>query len=213
MPRLLQPEFLDALPPAHPDAMHSRRDLRLINFIMGNHRWMRRTLGGLRREGDRVLELGAGTGELAGRLAAPGRPVEAIDLAPRPPDWPAGPDWHQSDLLSFGGYGRYDAVIGNLIFHHFSPAELAALGRSLRDTVRVIVACEPTRSKFSQRLFALVAPLFRANHVTLHDADVSIAAGFIGDELPQSLGLGPPAWAWRYQSTMLGAYRMVAWRT
>ncbi|MDI1335703.1 MAG: methyltransferase domain-containing protein [Lacunisphaera sp.] len=212
MPRQLQPELLDNLPAEHPDAVRSRRDLRLINALMGNHRWLARTLAGVLRDGDRVLELGAGTGELGRRLAATGRPVDGLDLAPRPPDWPPGPDWHSANLLTFAGYGRYDAVIGNLIFHHFSDKELAALGRSLGESVRVIVACEPARSKFSQRLFAFIAPLFRANRVTLHDAPVSIAAGFSGDELPRSLGLDPAAWRWQCRTTVLGAYRLVAIR-
>jgi len=214
MPRQLQPELLDALPPEHPDAVHSRRDLRLINSVMGNHRWMARTLTDILRDDGRTLEIGAGTGELGRRLASTDRPADGLDLTPRPSDWPSDRDWHRTDLLTFDGYGRYDAVIGNLIFHHFSDTELAALGRSLRSSsVRVIVACEPTRSAFSQRLFALVAPLFRANRVTLHDAHVSIAAGFLADELPSLLGLTQPDWAWRCHCTMLGSYRMVARRT
>ena len=212
MPRQLQPELLDALPPEHPDALHSRRYLRVINFLMGNHRWMPRALGGVLHDGDRVLEIGAGTGELGRRLAAAGRSVDGLDLAPRPPHWPANRDWHNANLLTYGGYGRYDAVIGNLIFHHFSNEELTQLGRTLRDSVQVIVACEPARSKFSQQVFALLAPLFRANHVTLHDARVSIAAGFSGDELPRMLGLDPAGWSWRCHATWLGAYRMVAVR-
>lgn len=212
MPRLLQPELLDSLPPDHPDARHSRRDLRLINALMGNHRWLARALVGVRRDGDRVLEIGAGTGELGRRLAAAGRPVDALDLAARPSGWPAGREWHQADLLNFDGYGRYDAVIGNLVFHHFSAAELATLGRKLRESARVIIACEPARRTFSRRLFALVAPLFRPSPVTLHDADVSIAAGFRGNELPQMLGLRQPGWVCRCHETMLGSYRMVARR-
>lgn len=212
MPRQLQPELLDALPPEHPAALHSRRDLRVINFLMGNHRWLARALGGVLHEGDRGLEIGAGTGELGSCLAATGRPVDGLDLTPRPPGWPLGCDWHSVNLLSFAGYGRYEAVIGNLIFHHFSDEELAQLGRTLRDAVRVIVACEPARRRFSQRLFALLAPLFRANRVTLHDARVSIAAGFSGEELPRLLGLDPASWSWRCHATWLGAYRMVAVR-
>lgn len=213
MPRQLQAELLDALPPDHPDARHSRRDLRVINSLMGNHRWMVRTLAGVLRAGDRVLEVGAGTGELGRRLHAAGRPVDGLDLAPRPPGWPGGRSWHAADLLTFDGYGRYDAVLGNLVFHHFTDDELAVLGRKLRDSpVRVIVACEPARSRFSQRLFALLAPLFRPNAVTLHDARVSIAAGFRGDELPQALGLDPAAWRWQAGTTALGACRLVAVR-
>lgn len=213
MPRQLQPELLDSLPAEHPDALHSRRDLRVINALMGNHRWLERTLAATLRAGDRVLEIGAGAGELGRRLAAAGRPVDGLDFAPRPPGWPADRDWHSANLLSFGGYGRYDAVVGNLIFHHFTDAELAALGRVLGDSVRVIVACEPARSRFSQGLFALLAPLFRANRVTRHDAHVSIAAGFRGDELPRQLGLAATAWSCQCRTTVRGAYQMVARRT
>ncbi len=212
MPRLLQPELLDSLPPEHPDARHSRRDLRLINLIMGNHRWLARAVAGAVRDGERILELGAGDGALARRLAAAGRAVDALDFAPPPSDWPAGLAWHNANLLSFGGYARYDAVIGNLIFHHFSTEELAVLGRALGENVRVIIACEPARRKTSQRLFALLAPLFRANHVTRHDARVSIAAGFRGDELPVLLGLDPVKWRWQCRMTRRGAYQLVAVR-
>lgn len=212
MPRQLQPELLDTLPPEHPEALRSRRDLRVINFLMGNHRWLARTLAGVLRDGDRILEIGAGTGELGTRLAAAGRPADGLDLAPRPPGWPPGRDWHSANLLTYGGYGCYDAVIGNLVFHHFSDGELAALGRSLRESVRVILACEPARGKLARRLFALTAPLFGANRVTRHDARVSIAAGFLGDELPRLLGLDPAGWSWQCSTTRRGACRMVAVR-
>ncbi len=49
MQRTPQPELLDSLPPQHPDALHNRRDLRLTNRVMGNHRWLIRTLPPLLR--------------------------------------------------------------------------------------------------------------------------------------------------------------------
>ncbi|OYU98743.1 MAG: hypothetical protein CFE26_27060, partial [Verrucomicrobiales bacterium VVV1] len=58
-PRQLVPELLDALPAADPAAVHSRRDLRRINALMGNTRWFRRTLPHLTTPADRALELGA----------------------------------------------------------------------------------------------------------------------------------------------------------
>ena len=212
MSRQLQPELLDSLAADHPDARHSRRDLRLINAIMGNQRWLARTLARFLPAGGRILEIGAGTGELGRRLAAAGLPADGLDFAPRPPDWPPACDWHRADLLTFGGYDRYDAVVGNLIFHHLSNDELSVLGRTLRDSMRVIIACEPARSRLSQRLFACLAPLFLANHVTLHDAPISIAAGFRRDELPRLLGLNPAEWDCQCATTLLGAYQMVAVR-
>lgn len=211
MQRILQPELLDGLPADHPDALHNRRDLRLTNRLLGTHRWIERTLPGLLPPGERVLELGAGTGELGRRLARRGLSVSGLDLWPRPAEWTAG-DWHQEDLRTFGGYGRYPAIVANLILHQFSDADLAALGQRLTQGPRVIVACEPVRRRLSQVLYRALAPCFGANHVSLHDAQVSIAAGFRGAELPGRLGLDPDRWQLRYGATLLGVYRLVAVR-
>src|SRR5581483_8821352 len=181
MQRILEPELLDSLPPDHPDALHNRRDLRLTNRIAGTHRWFGRVLPPLLLPGDRALELGAGTGELGCALARRGLRVDGLDLWPRPADWPAGARWHRADLRSFDGYGDYAVVMGNLILHQFSEAELAGLGAAVRGA-RAIVACEPARTRVSQVLFRVLGPLLGANRVTLHDARVSIAAGFRGDE-------------------------------
>jgi hypothetical protein len=212
MNRACEPELLDSLPHDHPDAVHNRRDLRLINRIMRNQAWIVRTLPPLLRPGERVLEIGAGMGEMAIRLNRRGVRVDGLDLWPRPKAWPADRNWHVADLKSFGGYGDYAAVVGNLIFHQFKGDELAGLGAVIRRGARVVVACEPVRRKVSQTVIARVAPLFGANHVTLHDAHVSIAAGFQDDELPLALGMGPDEWQFTCSSTALGASRMVAVR-
>ncbi|MCX6951532.1 MAG: class I SAM-dependent methyltransferase, partial [Verrucomicrobia bacterium] len=154
MLRTLHPELLDSLPPDHPDALHSRRDLRWINRVMGNHRWFVRTLPPLLRAGERALELGAGTGELGARLTARGAAVDGLDFVPRPAGWPDRAAWHLGDLRAFSGYQGYAAVLANLILHHLTDPELAALGATLGRTARVILACEPRRSAASQRLFA-----------------------------------------------------------
>lgn len=211
MQRTLQPELLDSLPHDHPDALHNRRDLRLTNLALGNHRWLERALPPLLRPAETALELGAGTGELGLRLLRRGVNVAGLDLWPRPPGWPSTAAWHRADLRAFEGYADYRVVVGNLIFHQFSDAELAQLGAKLRGA-RVIVASEPERRRLSQVFYRTLAPLFGANHVSLHDAHVSIAAGFCGDELPRMLGLNSREWNIRCFSTTLGAYRMVAVR-
>ena len=212
--RTLTPELLDSLPPEHPDAIRSRRDLRWINHAMGNHRWFARVLPPLLRSGERALELGAGTGELTAQLATRGTAVDGLDFCPQPPHEkvPAGRAWHTGDLRTFRHYADYDAVYGNLIFHHFSDAELASLGGTLRRAVCLILASEPKRSPRSQRLIAVAGRVLGASPVTLHDAHVSIAAGFSGDELPRLLGLDPTEWEIRCHTTWLGAYRMIASR-
>jgi hypothetical protein len=212
MNRACEPELLDSLPPDHPDAVHNRRDLRLINAFMRNRAWFARTLPPLLRPGERVLELGAGTGEMGIALNALGIPVDGLDLWPRPAAWPAARAWHQADLKTFSGYAAYAVIIGNLILHQFTGPELAELGAGLRRTARVVAACEPERRKMSQTLMAAIGPLLGANHVTLHDARVSIAAGFVGRELPEALGMGAGEWEVTCASTSLGASRMVAVR-
>ncbi|HEY1791914.1 MAG TPA: class I SAM-dependent methyltransferase [Opitutaceae bacterium] len=212
MNRACEPELLDSLPHDHPDAAHNRRDLRIINAFMRNRAWFARTLPRLLRPGERVLEVGAGTGEMGAALHAQGLPVDGLDLWPRPGRWPPGCAWHQADLRSFGGYGAYAAVIGNLIFHQFKPGELAALGAALRHGPRVILACEPLRRELSKRMMSVMGPLLGANFVTMHDARVSIDAGFVGAELPAALGLLPPAWDAPCGATVMGAYRMAAVR-
>lgn len=212
MLRVCLPELLDSLPPDHPDALHNRRDLRLVNGLMRNHAWFERTLPPLLRAGETVLELGAGTGEMALKLIARGIPVDGLDIWPRPAGWPDGRAWHASDLRSFDGFGSYPAVIANLILHQFKDAELAALGAELRRTARVILACEPQRSAVSKVATAALGLFLGANYVTTHDARVSVMAGFRGDELPRLLGLADGAWRCSCRATALGANRMVAVR-
>jgi SAM-dependent methyltransferase len=210
--RIVQAELLDLLPPAHPDVRHNRRDLRLTNLVMGNHRWLARTLRACARPGENLLELGAGTGELAARLAREGWRVAGLDRCPIPERWPAAARWHGADLRHFDGYSAYEVVYGNLIFHQFTAAELRALGARLQARSRLLVACEPARWRRSQWLFGLLAPVFGANYVSQHDGQVSIAAGFLGEELPHLLGLDPARWRWRCATTLIGAYHLTAWR-
>jgi hypothetical protein len=212
MRRILQAELLDLLPPDHPDALHSRRDLRLINRIMGNHRWIARTVAPLLGPREIALEIGAGDGVLGLQLAAQSVAVDGLDLWPRPATWPAARAWHSADLRAVGGYAGYPVIVGNLIFHQFNAEELAELGAAIRQSARVIIACEPARQRLSQVLMAVFGPPLGAAAVTQHDARVSVAAGFRGDELSRALGLRPEEWDIRCGSTALGAYRMVARR-
>lgn len=213
MQRRLEPELLDSLPPESPEAIHSRRDLRLVNRAMGNAPWFEKTLARYARPGERVIELGSGTGELAARLrtAAPVR-VDGIDRIPPPPDWPAHARWHQADIQTFTGWAAYEVVVGNLILHHFDDDALRALGAAIRPHARLLIFSEPTRKRLNQFFWSCVAPLCGANHVTRHDGRVSIAAGFLDGELPRTLGLDPAAWSWEITQTRVGAHRLLAIR-
>lgn len=209
---MLQAELLDSLAPDHPDALRNRRDLRLTNALMGNPRWFCHVLPALIQPSDQIVEAGAGTGELGQRLARKNVRIDGLDLWPRPENWPKNQSWHQTDLLTFNQWNAYSVVIGNLIFHQFPDDQLRRVGDRLREHARLIIACEPVRRRFSQTLYRRFGPVFGANHVSLHDAQVSIAAGFLGDELPQRLGLDPAQWDCQCRTTLLGAYRLIARR-
>jgi hypothetical protein len=212
MPRTLQPEILDSLPPDDPEAVRSRGDLRVINGVMGNHRWVLGEIARLRRPGERVLEIGAGTGDLLLALAAGAVAADGLDLAPAPQGLPAGSAWHQSDVRSFEGIGNYPIVVANLFLHHLTEADLRAMGGRIAGSARVVIACEPSRSRVAALLAWGYGMASGFGPVTRHDAQVSIRAGFLGSELPVTLGLEPPAWSVACRETGRGAYRMTAVR-
>ena len=211
-PRIVQPEILDGLPQGSPAARASRRDLRIINRLLGSRAWFEGVLREQRRAGERVLEIGAGTGELGRILSAIVPDLAGLDLAARPLDWPQPAGWFQADVLEFTGWAGFPLVVGNLIFHHFDHEQLERIGTQLGRHARVIVACDPLRGRRTARLFSLLSVLIHAHPVTRHDGRVSIAAGFRHEELPRLLRLDPAAWSWRARETWRGASRMVAVR-
>jgi hypothetical protein len=211
--RLVKPELLDSLPHDAPSACRSRRDLRMINRLLGSHGWFRGILKPRLRRGEGLLEIGSGDGALGCELMQAGLGVVAgIDLAGRPPLWPERARWFQSSVFHYSGWAEHPVVIGNLVFHHFKDDELAALGAHLNRHARLIVASEPLRTRRAARLFSALCPLIRADPVTRHDGRVSIEAGFRRDELPSLLGLNAKCWSWRVDETWLGACRLVAER-
>lgn len=215
--RIVEPELLDALPASDPDAIRSRRDLRLINALMGNKRWILtqiRKLGSISPQWEN-WELGAGDGTLgasiADRFGYDSIRLTALDLAPRAPTWPAAWDWRQADILSAAREAPpSDIVLANLILHHFKDDELELVGRWI-SKARAIIAVEPTRARFPHAL-AYAMRLLGINHVTRADIHTSIRAGFAGSELPDLLGLDPSTWDIRISNTALGAHRMIARR-
>lgn len=213
MQRLVQPEILDSLPHEDPRALANRRDLRLLNGVMGNTRWFRRRVFPLLRPDDAVLELGAGEGVLGKRLAARRPDVRrytAIDHAPPPVDWPETFAWRQVDCMAMEHFNDFSVMCGNMILHQFHDDLLRALGRKIQASgLRLLAFVEPARRALHLWQFRFIGPLMC--DVSRHDGAVSIRAGFRGDELPGLLGLGPE-WRIKTVSTQLGAYRLFAER-
>lgn len=215
MQRTVQPELLDQLPHDDTEAIASRRDLRMINALMGNFRWIESMLRGDRiHADDHYLELGAGDGTLARRLIPilPSGSYHALDIAPEPSDWPFAGNWLRHDCLSFGDYGDYSHVIANLFLHHLEKAQLGQLGARLdASPIQTIIACEPCR-RSAHKWQLKAGRCIGFNRVTLNDGSISVDAGFRSDELPHLLQLPQKDWEWTIQETFMGAYRMRATR-
>jgi len=211
-PRVLVRELLDHLAPDDPEAMRSRRDLRRINFLMGNERWLCRSIERFQKNtAAGIAEVGAGDGILCAKLAKkfPSAPVLGYDLAPRPPALPSRVKWLQGDLFTQPRPQAGGIVIANLFLHHFEGEALSALGSWLADA-EVLIFNEPDRARLPHLLGALLWPFI--NRVTHHDLHVSIAAGFSSGEIADLLGLESQIWNFEETSTWRGGRSMVAWR-
>lgn len=210
--RVVIPELLDHLPADDPEAIRSRRDLRRINALMGNERWVCRTVSRFPEAARRgIVEIGAGEGMLCHKLARQfsQSPVAAYDLAPMPVDLDPRVKWHQGDLFTMPAPSSGGVLIANLFLHHFEGDSLAALGRWIRNS-DVLVFNEPDRASLPHLLGGLMHPWI--NRVTRHDMHVSIDAGFTAEEICEQLGLDPARWQTRESSTWRGARRVVSWK-
>lgn len=210
-PRVVVPEILDGLPHDDPDAIASRRDLRRVNAVMGNPRWILRTVlqhHEIARRG--ITEIGAGDGRLACQLAAafPDTRVTAIDFAPAPSgELPPNLDWLQGDLFEMADSRPVGGLlVACLILHHFEAAALQRLGREFLPRFDALAIVEPDRRQLAHFLGRLAWPFI--NRVTRHDMHVSIDAGFAEGELGEILGLDPESWRIEESRTLSGARRI-----
>jgi SAM-dependent methyltransferase len=190
--RILEPEWLDALPPYDTRAQRSRADLRRVNLIMGNVGHIARALP---PSALRVADLGAGDGSVMLRVARQLRRPGEVTLVDRAPcadlhefervRWRAKLACEDAlDFLRRPG-PRFDAIVANLFLHHFAPAPLRRLLELAAQRTSLFVACEPQRSRFALQASRLLG-LLGCNEVTRHDAPVSVRAGFAGRELSDS---------------------------
>ncbi|MEI6083059.1 MAG: class I SAM-dependent methyltransferase [Verrucomicrobiota bacterium] len=196
--RQLIPELLDQLPANDPAAVHSRHDLRRINWFMRNAA----TIAAAARQHwsgpppKRLVDLGAGDGALAHALEkrlAQHWPDLAVTLVDRAAIESPRMEFIRADAAEWLNTVRpasVDVLIANLFLHHFSDAELRPLLAGIARVTRLFVACEPRRSRRALagcRLLGVIG----CNHVTRHDARVSVAAGFAGRELSALWPTGP----------------------
>jgi SAM-dependent methyltransferase len=204
--RTLQAELLDDLPADDPDAIHSRRDLRRLNTLMGHAgilaRSLQKTFPG--NPPSRILEIGAGDGHLLLRVAhhlssagstnsLRGIEVLFVDLQnlltqKTKADF-AALNWTarsaEADIfqwLTHNAAEKIDVVLGNLVLHHFTDTQLSTLFSAATKRADALIAVEPRRSAWPL-FWTQWLSLIGCNAVTCHDARISVCAGFTGREL------------------------------
>ena len=205
MNRSVQDEWLDEMDANDPAAVRSRRDLRLINAMMGGERWIMKQL----RDHLNIthcIEIGAGEGGLSGRIKAvfPDMKVSALDRIERPNGLSEEVEWFQSDVFDIENVVKLDdsvVVVANLFVHHFDQ-DLERLFTILKEA-GIILLAEPYRSKGAKFLGKLIYPMI--NHVTKHDMMISIEAGFVEGELTSLLG---DQWVCEEKKSLLGGLRL-----
>lgn len=207
--RVLTPELLDELPADDPEAIRSRADLRRIDAIMGNSRWIQRRLVEFPSWAS-FCELGAGDGRLCRAVAAgwPGGHVVGWDLGPRPPGLDSRIEWREGDFLAAGCSFGTEVCVGALILHHFDSGGLARIG-ALAGKSRHLLFAEPLRHPLPLLLSKAAGPFI--GRVTRHDMPASIMGGFVPGELGAALGLGE-GWEINETASRFGALRFEAWR-
>ena len=229
MLRTLHAELVDALPADHPEAMETRRDLRLLNSLMGHTGILARSLKSVSRKNTslRLVEIGAGDGQVllrvARRLARNWYDVDIIFvdmqdllLTETKADF-AVLNWGsrsvKADILQWLGDTadeKCDVILANLVLHHFSNEQLKSLFSLAARKADAFIAVEPRRARFP--LFcARWLSLIGCNPVTCHDAPISVLAGFRDDEL-SALWPSGGKWVLKERAAGLFSHHFVARR-
>ena len=201
MKRTVETEWLDELPANDPGALGSRRDIRRLNWVMGNAGILHRLLRPESRQPapKRIVELGAGDGlfmlELAKYLAPSWKNIEVVLVDGKPAfieearcglnalGWTVEAvvadvfDW-----LKQPADGLADVMVANLFLHQFSDEQLTKMLGLVSARTKLFAACEPRRG-LSNLFMSHTVGLIGCNAVSRHDAPVSVHAGFTGQEL------------------------------
>lgn len=221
MKREVKRELLDELPSGDHRAIGARRDLQKINACMGHRQIMVRALAGAftDRSPGTIVELGAGDGTLLLRLAKSIAPrwkplrVVLVDrkrlLSPRTKAEFEALSWHVESMemdvfewLQRPHPEHSQVTLASLFLHHFKEDDLRKLLWHVARQTGFFLACEPRRMNFALCAAALLG-FIGCNHVTRHDARISVRAGFAENELS---ALWPVHKGWRVMERQAGLF-------
>jgi len=222
MDRVIKPELLDELLPDDPEEVHSRRDLRRLNLLMGHLPILERCLASFasaRTPAGRFVELGAGDGTFLLKAAKRIRPswprAKAVLVDKREIVSPQAKEafkaigWSvetiTADVFAWLGQGAIrneDIIVANLFLHHFSDEQLEELFEAVSKTARALIAIEPRRA-LCPLAFSRMLWFIGCNRVTRHDASISVQAGFNSAELSR---LWPAQSGWMLSERRAGLF-------
>ena len=184
--RVILPELLDDA--ADREAAPSLADLVRINRYLGGYRTLRWMLTRIVRPADSfsLLDVGAASGDMGARIAAwyPGARVTAFDyranhLAAARCAKIVG----DAFLLPFAPKS-FDFVFCSLFLHHFQNEAIVQLltefGKIAR---RAVLAIDLERGPLAYHFVPATQWLFGWDRITMHDAPISVGAGFSRREL------------------------------
>lgn len=201
--------------------MRSRHDLRRVNSWMGHANLFARAIRQWSSATPirRIAEIGAGDGTFMLRVAelrrTPGLEIEVslIDLqdlvGPKTDAQFQKLGWKVSavqsdvfDWLNRNEDGEFDLIIANLFLHHFDDSQLRRLLGLIVKRTRFFASCEPRRCSLALAGANLLW-FIGCNSVTLHDAALSVRAGFIGREITN---LWPDNESWNVHEAEAGFF-------
>ena len=220
MERVIEPEWLDELPAEEPRAIHSRADLRRLNWFM-NHAGILAGELSFIAQPRRVLDLGGGDGAFGLRLlkATGWRRCEFV-IVDRNPILSAKVQSGfgaldcsvtslRCDVLEgLEAVASADIIFANLFLHHFEESKLKRLLGDVASRTQIFLACEPRRSSFAMMASHCVA-LLGCNAVTRHDAVISVRAGFRDEDISRLWPAGA-GWTLRERAAGLFSHLFVA---
>lgn len=187
--RSTEPELLDMDSCA--EAAASLQDLRFVNRFLGGWPIIRAALAPFVRRGKmlRVLDVGCGSGDLAGRLVELGGGcVSVVGCDLKPAHLALAPTTIGrvvGDVKRLPFFDdAFDIVLCSLFLHHFDGDDAAFVLRSLYAKARLALVVSDLRRAHVPLAFGrLFFPLLFRSHVSVHDGLVSIQRAFTEREL------------------------------
>lgn len=134
--RKLEQEHLDTLPGDSIEALRLHSEIERYNKLLGNYTWFLRATDKYLQQGDRVIEIAAGRGELLRRLIKYRRLekcnlIDAMDaFANAPEDLPNEVNWHKAFIEDFD-YSHFNVLLACHILHQLDDVALKDLGDQL----------------------------------------------------------------------------------